>query len=130
MQDPNEYKKNRPTEERTSDDTPFGEPVASRNPFEGLSFAGVSFDDEEEAVEEIKEPLSAEEQFANAFSGDLFTEEEAKPVAEEETPDEEPETAPEPSPGEMAAAIVEHGAREGDDATVAVVRLKTSDASA
>ena len=39
-------------------------------------------------------------------------------------------TAPEPSPGEMAAAIVEHGAREGDDATVAVVRLKTFDASA
>ena len=38
-------------------------------------------------------------------------------------------TAPEPSPGEMAAAIVEHGAREGDDATVAVVRLKSSDAS-
>lgn len=39
-------------------------------------------------------------------------------------------TAPEPSPGEMAAAIVEHGAADGDDATVAVVRLKTSDASA
>ena len=39
-------------------------------------------------------------------------------------------TAPEPSPGEMAAAIVEHGAREGDDATVAVVRLRSSDASA
>ena len=39
-------------------------------------------------------------------------------------------TAPEPSPGEMAAAIVEHGAWEGDDATVAVVRLKTFDASA
>ena len=39
-------------------------------------------------------------------------------------------TAPEPSPGEMAAAIVEHGAKEGDDATVAVVRLRASDASA
>ena len=39
-------------------------------------------------------------------------------------------TAPEPSPGEMAAAIVEHGAQEGDDATVAVVRLRSSNASA
>ncbi len=39
-------------------------------------------------------------------------------------------TAPEPSPGEMAAAIVEHGAKDGDDATVAVVRLCSSDASA
>ena len=39
-------------------------------------------------------------------------------------------TAPEPSPGEMAAAIVEHGAKEGDDATVAVVRLRSSNASA
>lgn len=39
-------------------------------------------------------------------------------------------TAPEPSPGVLAAAIVEHGAEEGDDATVAVVRLTTSDASA
>ena len=39
-------------------------------------------------------------------------------------------TAPEPSPGVLAAAIVEHGAEERDDATVAVVRLTTSDASA
>lgn len=39
-------------------------------------------------------------------------------------------TARSASPGEMAAAIVEHGAQEGDDATVAVVRLCTSDASA
>ena len=38
-------------------------------------------------------------------------------------------TAPEPPPGVLAAAIVEHGAEEGDDATVAVVRL-TSNASA
>ena len=41
-----------------------------------------------------------------------------------------PWTAPEPSPGGLAAAIVEHGAQEGDDATVAVVRLRTPDASA
>jgi len=34
------------------------------------------------------------------------------------------------SPGEMAAAIVEQGAQEGDDATVAVVHLRTCDASA
>lgn len=39
-------------------------------------------------------------------------------------------TAPVPSPGELAAAIVEQGAQEGDDATVAVVRLTTCDASA
>ncbi len=40
-------------------------------------------------------------------------------------------TAPMPPPGELAAAIVEHGAQEGDDATVAVVRLvPSSDASA
>ena len=39
-------------------------------------------------------------------------------------------TAPEPSPGVLAAAIVEHGAQDGDDATVAVVRLCTPDASA
>ena len=39
-------------------------------------------------------------------------------------------TAPEPSPGGLAAAIVEHGAQEGDDATVAVVRLVVPDASA
>ena len=39
-------------------------------------------------------------------------------------------TAPEPSPGGLAAALVEHGAEEGDDATVAVVRLCSSDASA
>ena len=38
--------------------------------------------------------------------------------------------APDPSPGEMAAAIVEHGAKDGDDATVAVIRLCSSDASA
>ena len=34
-----------------------------------------------------------------------------------------PWTAPEPSPGALAAAILERGALEGDDATVAVVRL-------
>ena len=39
-------------------------------------------------------------------------------------------TAPDPSPGDLAAAIVEHGAKDGDDATVAVVRLQSSDASA
>ena len=39
-------------------------------------------------------------------------------------------SAPEPSPGVLAAAIVEHGAQEGDDATVAVVQLRISDASA
>ena len=39
-------------------------------------------------------------------------------------------TAPEPSPGGLAAAIVEQGAKDGDDATVAVVRLKSFDASA
>ncbi len=40
-------------------------------------------------------------------------------------------TAPMPPPGELAAAILEHGAQEGDDATVAVVRLlPSSDASA
>ena len=38
--------------------------------------------------------------------------------------------APDPSPGGLAAAIVEHGAKDGDDATVAVVRLCSSDASA
>ena len=38
--------------------------------------------------------------------------------------------APDPSPGELAAAIVAHGAKDGDDATVAVVRLLSSDASA
>ena len=37
-------------------------------------------------------------------------------------------TAPEPSPGELAAALVEQGAEEGDDATVAVVRLISSSA--
>ena len=37
-------------------------------------------------------------------------------------------TAPEPSPGELAAALVEQGAEEGDDATVAVVRLISSNA--
>ncbi len=104
MQDPSEYKKNRPKEEPASNDTPFGEPVASRNPFEGLSFAGVSFDDEEDEAEEAEAPLSAEEQFANAFGGDLFAEEEAVPVAEEETPDEEPEAAPEPTP--VVASVV------------------------
>ena len=36
-----------------------------------------------------------------------------------------PWTAPEPSPGALAAAILEQGALEGDDATVAVVRLRT-----
>ena len=41
-----------------------------------------------------------------------------------------PWTAPEPSPGALAAAILERGALEGDDATVAVVRLRSSDASA
>ena len=40
-----------------------------------------------------------------------------------------PWTAPDPPPGMLAAAIVEQVA-EGDDATVAVVRLTTSDASA
>ncbi len=41
-----------------------------------------------------------------------------------------PWTAPVPPPGEMAAAMVEQGALEGDDATVAVVRLvNSSDAS-
>ena len=39
-----------------------------------------------------------------------------------------PWTAPEPSPGALAAAILERGALEGDDATVAVVRLITPDA--
>ena len=39
-------------------------------------------------------------------------------------------TAPEPSPGGLAAALVAHGAQEGDDATVAVVRLVVPDASA
>ena len=39
-------------------------------------------------------------------------------------------TAPEPSPGGLAATLVEQGAEEGDDATVAVVRLRSSDASA
>ena len=39
-------------------------------------------------------------------------------------------TAPSLSPGDLAAAIVEHGAKDGDDATVAVVRLCSSDASA
>ena len=39
-------------------------------------------------------------------------------------------TAPDPSPGDLAAAIVAHGAKDGDDATVAVVRLQSSDASA
>ena len=34
-----------------------------------------------------------------------------------------PWTAPEPSPGALAAAILERGALEGDDATVVVVRL-------
>ena len=38
-------------------------------------------------------------------------------------------TAPEPSPGGLAAALVEQAA-QGDDATVAVVSLKSSDASA
>ena len=37
-------------------------------------------------------------------------------------------TAPEPSPGGLAAALVERGAEEGDDATVAVVRLNSSNA--
>ena len=41
-----------------------------------------------------------------------------------------PWTAPEPSPGALAAAILERGALEGDDATAAVVRLVISDASA
>ena len=41
-----------------------------------------------------------------------------------------PWTAPEPSPGALAAAILERGALEGDDATVAVVRLVIPDASA
>jgi hypothetical protein len=39
-----------------------------------------------------------------------------------------PWTAPEPSPGALAAAILERGALEGDDATVAVVRLTIPDA--
>ena len=41
-------------------------------------------------------------------------------------------TAPVPPPGEIAAALVDQGAEEGDDATVAVVRLSanSSDASA
>ena len=39
-------------------------------------------------------------------------------------------TAPEPSPGALAAAILERGALEGDDATVAVVRLTIPNASA
>ncbi|MBR7179077.1 MAG: SpoIIE family protein phosphatase [Oscillospiraceae bacterium] len=39
-------------------------------------------------------------------------------------------SAPTPSPGELAAAIVEQGAQEGDDATVAVVQLRISDATA
>ena len=37
-----------------------------------------------------------------------------------------PWSAPEPPPGELAAAIIELGAQEGDDATVAVVRLRTA----
>ena len=41
-----------------------------------------------------------------------------------------PWTAPVPPPGEVAAAILEQGAEAGDDATVAVVRLCSSDASA
>ena len=41
-----------------------------------------------------------------------------------------PWTAPEPSPGALAAAILEQGALEGDDATVAVIRLRSPDASA
>ena len=41
-----------------------------------------------------------------------------------------PWTAPEPSPGALAAAILERGALEGDDATVAVIRLRSPDASA
>ena len=40
-----------------------------------------------------------------------------------------PWTAPEPSPGALAAAILERGALEGDDATVAVVRLSALDAA-
>ncbi len=39
-------------------------------------------------------------------------------------------TAREPSPGEMAAAILASGGGEEDDATVAVIRLCSSDASA
>ena len=39
-----------------------------------------------------------------------------------------PWSAPEPSPGALAAAILERGALEGDDATVAVIRLITPDA--
>jgi len=38
-------------------------------------------------------------------------------------------TAPVPPPGEIAAAIIERGSQEADDATVAVVRLKSSDAA-
>ena len=37
-------------------------------------------------------------------------------------------TAPVPSPGGLAAALVERGAEEGDDATVAVVQLRSSNA--
>ncbi len=39
-------------------------------------------------------------------------------------------TAPAAAPGELAAAMVEQGAQEGDDATVAVIRLASSNASA
>ena len=38
-------------------------------------------------------------------------------------------TAPTLSPGEMAAAIAEHGGEARDDATVVVVRLSSSDAA-
>ena len=38
-------------------------------------------------------------------------------------------TAPVPPPGEIAAALVERDSQEGDDATVAVVRLQSSDAA-
>ena len=38
-------------------------------------------------------------------------------------------TAPVPPPGEIAAALVEQDSQEGDDATVAVVRLHSSDAA-
>lgn len=37
-------------------------------------------------------------------------------------------TAPVPSPGGLATALVERGAEEGDDATVAVVQLRSSNA--
>jgi stage II sporulation protein E len=37
-------------------------------------------------------------------------------------------TAPVPSPGGLAAGLVERGAEEGDDATVAVVQLRSSNA--